>query len=170
MNIQRWFLLGLTGLIFLLWREESSAAPQFKSISSLVLSLFYDPTLTSVGEYWKNYSFDCPDLCWQSDVSAFLSAVYVCHSFPHKEKVLFNFVAAITVHSDFGSQENKVCHCFHIFPIYLPWNDGTRFHDLSFQMLSFKPAFNLIFAVCNFMCSETLYFAFKCDSKIPGGI
>ena len=26
----------------------------------------------------------------------------------------------------------KVCHCFHCFPIYLPWNDGTRCHDLSF--------------------------------------
>ena len=25
---------------------------------------------------------------------------------------------------------NKVCHCFHCFPIYLPWNYGTRCHDL----------------------------------------
>ena len=25
--------------------------------------------------------------------------------------------------------KNKVCHCF---PIYLPWSDGTRCHDLSF--------------------------------------
>ena len=24
------------------------------------------------------------------------------------------------------------CHCFHCFPIYLPWSDGTRCHDLSF--------------------------------------
>ena len=21
----------------------------------------------------------------------------------------------------------KVCHCFHCFPIYLPWRDGTKF-------------------------------------------
>ena len=27
---------------------------------------------------------------------------------------------------------NKVCHCFHCFPIYLLWSDGTRCHDLSF--------------------------------------
>ena len=40
---------------------------------------------------------------------------------------------------------------------------------LVFRMLSFKPAFNLIFAVCNVMYSETLNFAFKCDSKVPGG-
>ena len=25
-----------------------------------------------------------------------------------------------------------VSHCFHCFPIYLPWSDGTGFHDLSF--------------------------------------
>ena len=25
-----------------------------------------------------------------------------------------------------------VFHCFHCFPIYLPWSDGTRCHDLSF--------------------------------------
>ena len=27
---------------------------------------------------------------------------------------------------------NKVSHCFHSFPIYLPWSDRTRCHDLSF--------------------------------------
>ena len=25
-----------------------------------------------------------------------------------------------------------VCHCFHCFPIYLPWSDGTGGHDVSF--------------------------------------
>ena len=39
----------------------------------------------------------------------------------------------------FGSQENKVCHCFYCFPIYLPWSDGMGGHDLSVLMLSFKP-------------------------------
>ena len=38
-----------------------------------------------------------------------------------------------------------VCHCFHFFPIYLPWSDGTRCHGLSFLMLSFKPTFSLSF-------------------------
>ena len=26
--------------------------------------------------------------------------------------------------SDFGAPQNKVSHCFHCFPIYLPWSDG----------------------------------------------
>ena len=38
-------------------------------------------------------------------------------------------MAAITICSDFGAPKNKVSHCF---PIYLPWGDGTRCHDLSF--------------------------------------
>ena len=38
--------------------QESSSAPQFKSINSLVLSFLYGPTLTSVHDYWKNHSFD----------------------------------------------------------------------------------------------------------------
>ena len=41
-------------------------------------------------------------------------------------------MAAVTVCSDFGNWENNVCNCFHCFPIYLPWSDGTRCHDLSF--------------------------------------
>ena len=27
-------------------------------------------------------------------------------------------------------EPQKVWHCFHRFPIYFPWNDGTRCHDL----------------------------------------
>ena len=50
---------------------KSSPAPQFKSINSLVLSLLYGPSLTSVPDYWINRGFDYTDLCQQSDVSAF---------------------------------------------------------------------------------------------------
>ena len=51
--------------------QESSPALQFESISSLVLSLLYGPTLTSVHDYWKSRSFDYMELCRQSNVSAF---------------------------------------------------------------------------------------------------
>ena len=30
-----------------------------------------------------------------------------------------------------------VCPCFHCFPIYLPWSDGTRCHDFSFLNVEF---------------------------------
>ena len=38
----------------------------------------------------------------------------------------FNFITAVIIFSDFGAQENKVSHCFHCFPIYLPWSVGAR--------------------------------------------
>ena len=41
-------------------------------------------------------------------------------AFPSKEQVSFNFMAADTIYSDFGAQENKICHYFHFFPFYLP--------------------------------------------------
>ena len=54
-----WFdLLAVQGTL------ESSPIPQFKSINSLVLSLLYHPTLTSIHDYWKTIALT-------SDVSAF---------------------------------------------------------------------------------------------------
>ena len=41
-------------------------------------------------------------------------------------------MASVTIHSDFRAQEEEICHCFHLFPFYLPWSDGTGCHDLSF--------------------------------------
>ena len=65
MNIQGWFHLDC-----LVWSpycprdsQESFPAPQFKSISSLALSLLYGPTLTSIHNYWKNLRFDYLDFC-----------------------------------------------------------------------------------------------------------
>ena len=34
-------------------------------------------------------------------------------------------MTAITICSDFSAHQNKVWHCFHCFPIYFPWSDGT---------------------------------------------
>ena len=58
------------------------------------------------------------DLCWQK----------VGHGFSSKEQVSFNFMAAVTIWSDFAAQENKISHCF---PIYLTWSDGAGYHNLS---------------------------------------
>ena len=52
-------------------------------------------------------------------------------------------MAAVTICSDSGAQKNKVWHCFHCFPIYLPWSDGTDAMIFIFWMLSFKPTFSL---------------------------
>ena len=41
-------------------------------------------------------------------------------TFSSREQVSFNFMAAVTICSDFGAPQNKVCHCLHCFSIYLP--------------------------------------------------
>ena len=57
-NIQGWFPVGLIGLISLHSKGLSRVfpVPQFESINSLMLSLLYGPTLTSVHDYWKNFN------------------------------------------------------------------------------------------------------------------
>ena len=54
-----------------------------------------------------------------------------------KKQASFNFMAAVTICRDFGAPQNKVSHCFHCLPIYLPWSDGTGCHDLSFLNVEF---------------------------------
>ena len=51
-------------------------------------------------------------------------------------------MAAVNICSDFGAPKNKICHYFHCFPIYLPWSDGTRCHDLSFLNVKLKSVFH----------------------------
>ena len=43
-------------------------------------------------------------------MSLLFNTLSVGHSF-FKEQASFNFMAAVTICSDFGAQENKVCHC-----------------------------------------------------------
>ena len=71
-------------------------------------------------------------------------------------------MGAVTICRNFRAQENKVCHCFHCFPIYLPWSDGPGCHDLSVLMLSFKPAFSLSsFTFTRRLFSSSLLFAIR---------
>ena len=91
----------------------------------------------------KNHSFDYTDCCWQTDVSAFfffnMLSRFIIAFCPRRKQP--NFMAAVTVHSDFGAWENKICHYSHFFPFYLPWSDGARYYF--FLKLNFKPAFPL---------------------------
>ena len=112
MNIQGWFPLGSTGLIFLqfkgLLRVFSNI--KFKSIYSLALSILYGPTLTSIPHYWKNHSFNCMDLCWQSTVCflihcrdlSYLPLHLLCFCLKNKDLDFLNLTVALWLNrSDF---------------------------------------------------------------------
>ena len=45
-----------------------------------------------------------------------------------------NFMAAFTICSDFGAQKNKVSHCFHCFPIYLPSLESIKQSSLCYSL------------------------------------
>ena len=74
-------------------------------------------------------------------------------SFPAKKQMSSDFMAAVTIRSDFGAQEEKICHYLHLFPFYLPWSNGARCHDLSFLIFSLK----LALSHCSFTLIKRLF-------------
>ena len=52
------FRMDLLDILAVQGTLKSSPTPQFKSINSSALSFLYNPTLTSIPDYWKNHSFD----------------------------------------------------------------------------------------------------------------
>ena len=52
------FRMDLLDLLAVQGTLKTSPTPQFKSISSSVLSFLHSPTLTSIHDYWKNHSLD----------------------------------------------------------------------------------------------------------------
>ena len=52
-------------------------------------------------------------------------------SFPSKEQVSFNFMASVTVCSDFGAQESKICNNL-VFPKYA-WSN--KLSEISFTII-----------------------------------
>ena len=80
MNSRGWFPLGLTGLIPLQSKglsEESSTAPQFKSINSSALNLLYGPTLTFIHDYWKKH------VCGSKKIARYVPWINI-----HKHKIV----------------------------------------------------------------------------------
>ena len=47
-------------------------------------------------------------------MALFFNTLLVCHSFSSKEQVSFNFMATVTIFSDFGAQENSLS----LFPLF----------------------------------------------------
>ena len=117
--------------------EESSRTPHFNTINPSVLS-FFMVQLTSV----HHTTGKTIALTRQTFVCKVMSLLFNMLSqffktfLPRSKCLLISWLQSPSC-SDFGAQENKVCHCFHCFPIYLPWSDGTGCHDLSFLNVEF---------------------------------
>ena len=136
MNNQGWSPLGLTGLISLsrgLSRVFSSTVVQkhqFLGGSAFLVVQFSHPYMTA----GKSIALTI----WTS-VSKVMSLLFnmlsrLVIAFLLRSKHLFNFMAAVTVRSYSGVQENKI---YHFSPIYLPWSNGTGCHVTSFLNVEF---------------------------------
>ena len=100
--------------------QGSSPTPQFKSINSSALSFLYSPALTSIHDYWKTIA-----LTRWTFVGKVMSLLFnmlsrlVIAFLPRSKHLLISWLQ-----SPFAvilePPKNKVCHCFHCFPLYLP--------------------------------------------------
>ena len=77
---------------------------------------------------------------------------------PRSKRLLISWLQSPSAMILESPTKNKVCHCFHCFPIYLPWSDGTRYHDLSFLNVVLSQLFHSPLSLSSRGSSVLLYF------------
>ena len=129
MNIQDWFPLWLTGLISLQSKRPSRV---FSSTTSVLWhSAFF---MIQLSHLYMTIGKSIV-LTIQTFVSKVMSLLYntlpgfVIVFLPRSKRL--NFRATVTLSVILESKKRKSVS-FHLFPIYLPWSDGTRCHRLGF--------------------------------------
>ena len=113
---QQWFdLLAVQGTLKSLLQHHSSKASilQCSVFFMIQLSHPYMTTEKTIALTRQTFAGKVTFLLFNM-LSRFVIA------FLPRSKCLLNFMAAVIICNNFGAQENKVCHCFHCFPIYLP--------------------------------------------------
>ena len=138
MDIQDWFPLGLTDWISLqskglksLLRYHSSKASILLRSAFFIVQLSYPYMTTGKTIALTRWTFVGKLMSLLSNMLSKLVIAFL----PRSKGLLISWLQ--TPSGDFGAQENKVSHCFHCFPNYLPWRDGTRCHNLSFLNVEF---------------------------------
>ena len=138
MNIQDWFPLGLTGWISL---QSKGLARVFFSNTTVQKHQFFSTQLSLYSHLYMTPSKTIALTRW-TFVGKVISLLFnmlsrlVITFLPRSKQLLISWLQSPSA-SDFGAQENKVYHCFHWFPIYLPWSDRSGCHDLRFLNVEF---------------------------------
>ena len=111
--------------------QEFSRTPQFKSINSLMLSFLYSPTLTSIHDCWKTIPLIIQTFIGKVMFLLFnMLSRFVIAFLPKSKNLLTSWLQSPS--AVILDPKKIVSHCFHCFPIYFLWSDGTRCHDLHF--------------------------------------
>ena len=134
-----WFdLLAAQGTLRSLLQHHSLKA------SILQHPAFFIIQLSQVCDHWKDHSLDYTDLCRQSNVSALQHNVWVYHSFPVKKQMSSDFMAAVTIYSDFRAPRRGNLSLLPSFPPSICHAImGPDAMILIFLMFSFKLALSL---------------------------
>ena len=138
MNIQGWFPLWLTDLITLLSKGFSRV---FFSNTVQKHELFVDQTSLWCNSHNHTLSTEKQH---SSDAQIFAGKVmsllfnilsrFVIVILPRSKCLLIWLQLLCTLILE---PKKNVWHYLHFFPIYLPWSDGTRCHDLCFLNVEF---------------------------------
>ena len=149
MNIWGCSPLRLTGLISSLSKGltrvlSSTMVWKHQFFSTLLLC---GPAPTTVHDYCKDHSFDYITLLAKCCL-CFLIGCLGLSLISCREAIVFWFQGCNHHPQWFlRAQEEEICHYFHLFPLYLLWNDEAGCHDLSccccFLIFSFNRAFSL---------------------------
>ena len=110
-----WFDIAVQGTLKSLLQDHSLKAPILwhSAFFMVQLSHLYMTTEKTIALTRRTFVSKVMSL-----LSNMLSRLVI--AFLPRSKASFNFKATVTICSDFGAQENKVCYCFHCLPIYLP--------------------------------------------------
>ena len=138
-NIQGLFPLGLTGLILLskgLTRVFSNTTVQKHQFFSTHCP--QGPTLTSIS-HTAGKTIALTVWIFVGKAMSLLSNMLsrLVRAFLPRNKCLWTSWLQPCAYSDYGAPENKICPCLYFSPIYLPWSDGTGYHDFSFLNVEF---------------------------------
>ena len=117
MSIQGWFPLGLTRSISLQSKGFSSLLQHHNSKASILCCSAFFTVQLSFPYMTTGKTIALTIWTYVSKMKSLLfNTLSRCEiAFLPRSKCL-NFMIAVTVWSDFGAQENKVCYCFHFFP------------------------------------------------------
>ena len=147
MNIQDWFPLGWTHLISLqskgLSRVFSNTTVQKRQIFGFQLYFMvqlshpYMATGKTIALTKWTFVGKVMSLLFHTP------SRFVIVFLPRRKRLLISWLQSPS--AVILEPKKIVCHCFHCSPIYLPWSDGTRCHDLHFLNVVLNQLFALLF-------------------------
>ena len=126
-RMDRLDLLAVQGTLKSLLQNHSSKASIFQCSAFLTVQLShsYMTTGKTIALTIQNFVGKVMSLLLN------MLSRLVITSLPRSERLLISWLQSPSAVA-LEPQKNKVWHCLHCLPIYFPWGDGTRCHDLSF--------------------------------------